>query len=157
MSQYVTRLPAGFDYTFRPASYFQDVDPRALILSSILGEERRKDVQQRLESGDFDPAVWGEWLTESKLDDATRKLIGSIHSAFMGSEYLPQLEQNEIEIVRIVLASVTQDVISIRARRAGKRIAYSGGMSGGSPDFGGKCSLSPGNQRLSKGRGERCP
>jgi len=124
MSNHVTRFPTGFDYAYRPQSYFQDVDPKALILSSILGEERRKDVQQRLESEDFDPAVWGEWLTDSKLDDHTRQTIGSIHPAFMGGEYLPQFGQNEIEIVRIVLASVTQDVISIRARRSGKRIAY---------------------------------
>lgn len=124
MSNHVTRFPTGFDYAYRPQSYFQDIDPKALILSSILGEERRKDVQRRLESEDFDPAVWGEWLTESKLDDQTRKLTGSVHPALMGGEYLPQLGQNEIEIVRIVLASVTQDVISIRARRAGKRIAY---------------------------------
>jgi len=124
MNIHVTRFPTGFDYAYRPQSYFQDVDPKALILSSILGEERRKDVQQRLESEDFDPAVWGEWLTDSKLDDQTRRMIGGIHPAFMGGEYLPQFGQNEIEIVRIVLASVTQDVISIRARRLGKRIAY---------------------------------
>lgn len=124
MSIHVTRFPTGFDYAYRPQSYFQGIDPKALILSSILGEERRKDVQLRLESEDFDPAVWGEWLTDSKLDDHTRQLIGSIHPAFMGGEYLPQFGQNEIEIVRIVLASVTQDVISIRARRSCKRIAY---------------------------------
>lgn len=124
MSNHVTRFPTGFDYAYRPLSYFQDIDPKALILSSILGEERRKDVQQRLESEDFDPAVWGEWLTDSKLDDHTRQVIGSIHPALMGGEYLPQLGQNEIEVVRIVLASTMQDVISIRARRSGKRIAY---------------------------------
>ena len=43
MSNHVTRFPTGFDYAYRPQSYFQDVDPKALILSSILGEERRKD------------------------------------------------------------------------------------------------------------------
>jgi hypothetical protein len=124
MSNHVTRFPAGIDYNFRPASYFDDLDPETLVVSSILGEERRKDVQARLASGNFDPVVWGEWLTESKLDDSTRQLIGSFHPGFMGGEYLPQFGQNEIEIVRIVLASVTQDVISIRARRVGKRIAY---------------------------------
>jgi hypothetical protein len=124
MSQHVTRFPAGLDYNFRPLSYFHDLDPEVLVVSSILGEERRKDVQARLASGNVDPAVWGEWLTESKLDDSTRQLIGSFHPRFMGGEYLPQFGQNEIEIVRIVLASVTQDVISIRARRVGKRIAY---------------------------------
>ena len=124
MSKHVTRFPPGFDYNFRPVSYFHNLDPGALIVGSILGEERRNDVEQRLATGDFDPAVWGEWLTESKLDDSTRKLIGSVHPAFMGGEYLPSLAQNEIEIVRIVLASVTQDIMSIRARRLGKRIGY---------------------------------
>jgi hypothetical protein len=124
MSNHVTRFPTGFDYAYRPQSYFQGIDPKALIVSSILGEERRKDVQRRLESEDFDPAVWGEWLTDSKLDDHTRKMIGSVHPALMGGEYLPQLGHNEIEIVRIVLASTMQDVISIRARRSGERIAY---------------------------------
>lgn len=81
-------------------------------------------MQERLESEDFDPAVWGEWLTNSKLDDHTRKLTGGVHPALMGGEYLPQLDQNEIEIVRIVLASTMQDVISVRARRSGQRIAY---------------------------------
>ena len=90
-----------------------------------LGEERRRDVAERLKSGNFDPKVWGEWLTDSKLDDNVRKLIGSRHPRFMGGEYLPVLSDNEIEIARIVLASVTQDVISVRARKDGARIHYS--------------------------------
>jgi hypothetical protein len=120
MSNHVTR--SGFD--FRPASYFSDLDPATLVVASILGEERRKDVQGRLASGDFDPLVWGEWLTDSKLDESTRSLLGQRHPRFMGGEYLPKFGEEEIEIARIVLASVTQDVISVRARRAGKRIAY---------------------------------
>ena len=101
--------------------------PRAgtVVVASILGEERRKDVQARLASGDYDPLVWGDWLTEGKLDDSTRSLIGRSHPSFMGGEYLPALGEDEIEISRIVLASVTQDVISVRARRAGRRIRYS--------------------------------
>ena len=42
----------------------------------------------------------------------------------MGGEYLPSFSGEEIEIARIVLASVTQDVYSIRAKRLGKLIAY---------------------------------
>lgn len=116
--------PSGFDYGYRPASYFHHLDPSTLVVASILGEERRKDVQERLASGNFDPLVWGDWLTESKLDDSIRQLIGQAHPRFMGGEYLPQLGSDEIEIARIVLASVTQDVKSIRARRVGKRINY---------------------------------
>ena len=66
------RRPAGFDYGFRPTSYFEDLDPTTIVVASILGEERRKDVQARIASSDFDPFVWGEWLTESKLEDDIR-------------------------------------------------------------------------------------
>lgn len=124
MTNQVVRRPSGFDYGFRPNSYFEDLDPSTLVVASILGEERRKDVQDRLASEDFDPLVWGEWLTESTLDDSTRRLIGRVHPRFMGGEYLPSFGGDEIEIARIVMASVTQDVISIRARRQGKRIFY---------------------------------
>jgi hypothetical protein len=125
MNTLIGRRPAGFDYNFRPRSYFDDLDPSTLIVASILGEERRRDVEQRLRNGDFDPTVWGEWLTDSQLDDGLRRFTGSVHPAFMGGEYLPPLRQNEIEIARIVLASVMQDVISVRARRIGSRIYYS--------------------------------
>lgn len=124
MTKYVTRNPSGFDYGFRPTSYFDNLDYKTVIVSSILGEERRKDVLDRLNSGDFDPVIWGDWITESKLDNSTRTLIGSAHPAFMGGEYLPSLDGEEIEIARVVLASVTQDVISVRARRQGKQISY---------------------------------
>jgi hypothetical protein len=42
----------------------------------------------------------------------------------MGGEYLPDYRPGEVEIVRIQLKSTTYDVISVRARRTPKRIAY---------------------------------
>jgi len=42
----------------------------------------------------------------------------------MGGEYLPSLGQDSVEIVRIVFASIAQDVISIRATRTRTRILY---------------------------------
>jgi len=39
-------------------------------------------------------------------------------------DFLPEREGGEVEIALISLASVTGDVISIRARRWGRRIAY---------------------------------
>jgi hypothetical protein len=122
MTERTTPFPPGFDYSYRPISYFHELDPQALIVASILGEERRKDVQQRLAAGGT--LEGDDWLTESKLDASTRQVIGSLHPAFMGGEYLPAFGEEEIEIARIVLASVTQDVISIRARRAKRSIIY---------------------------------
>src|SRR4029453_4622764 len=42
----------------------------------------------------------------------------------MGGEYLPDLRSEEVEIARITIASVTQDVTSVYARRGRKRIYY---------------------------------
>ena len=46
--------------------------------------------------------------------------------SWMGGEYLPDLLPGEVEIARIVIESLTQDVVSIRARRRGseRRIVY---------------------------------
>ena len=124
MTDLINRRPAGFIYDFRPRSYFERVDLRTLLLSSINGEHRRKDVEQRLDAGDFDPVVWGEWLTEGSLDPETRSMFSSVHPGMMSGEYLPPMGQEDIEIARVVLASVTGDVISIRARRNGEGISY---------------------------------
>jgi hypothetical protein len=117
MTDLINRRPAGFDYDFRPASYFEDIDLKTTLLSSISGEQRRRDVEERLASGDFDPQVWGEWLTDSTLDPDTRSLLSSAHPGLMSGEYLPPMGAQDIEIARVVLASVTGDVISVRARR----------------------------------------
>ena len=42
----------------------------------------------------------------------------------MGGEYLPDLSQNEVMIASITIASTTQDVTSVYARRGKKRIYY---------------------------------
>lgn len=43
----------------------------------------------------------------------------------MGGEYLPPYQPGKVEIVRIELKSTTADVISVRARPEGGKIAYS--------------------------------
>jgi hypothetical protein len=42
----------------------------------------------------------------------------------MSGEYLPDFQEDEVEIARVTLASVTGDVISIRARHDGTLIRY---------------------------------
>ena len=42
----------------------------------------------------------------------------------MGGEYLPDCESNEVEIARITIASTTQDVTCVYARRVPAGIAY---------------------------------
>jgi hypothetical protein len=112
-----------FHMDFRPETYFENLPSRTLLLSSVNGEERRAALERAIDEEGLDGAA--PFLGEPLLDDEERKVWGSGHPAFMGGEYLPAMGQEEVEIARIVLASVTQDVITIRARRQGRFITYS--------------------------------
>lgn len=106
------------DLQFRPASYWDHAGPLAAILNGIKGQNRRRMVAgfvtgQAPES--LGPLHHG--LVADRLDERTRKELGALHPSWMGGEYLPDYLPGEVEIARIVLASVTQDVISVRARR----------------------------------------
>jgi hypothetical protein len=97
------------------------------ILSDIKGQNRRAMVRDFVAGAAAD--LLGEIdaeLVADKLDEPTRESLGRIHPSWMGGEYLPDYLPGEVEIARIVLASVTQDVISVRTRRrpGGRRILY---------------------------------
>jgi hypothetical protein len=117
----------SIDLQFRPASYWDHTDPVTAILSGIKGQNRR-DMVRDFVTGQM-PEELGEIhpdLVANTLDEATRNDLGAAHPSWMGGEYLPDYLPGEVEIARIVLASATRDVISIRARRrrAGRRILY---------------------------------
>ena len=105
------------DLQFRPASYWDHSDPLSAILSGIKGQNRR-DMVRDFVAGEM-AGLLGEVdsdLVADELDERTRMALGMLHPHWMGGEYLPGYLPGEVEIARIVLASVTQDVISVRAR-----------------------------------------
>ncbi len=63
-------------------------------------------------------------IARESLPEPLRRLFGSIHPLMMSGEYLPALDEDEVEIARITLASVMGDVIELRARRTAKGIRY---------------------------------
>ena len=82
-------LRHGFDWDFRPKSYFD------------LSAARTR-----------------------KLPEPIGSVLGRIHPAFMGGQFLPELDSGEVEIARVQLESVTADEISVRARPVPSGIAY---------------------------------
>ena len=108
---------ADYDGQYRPRTYFI-TDANTAILSKIKGSLRRTTVR-----------VIGVTSAESRtkaesLSEDERRGVSRIHPAFMGGEYLPDLESGEVEIARLELKSVTADVISLRAGREGTLIRY---------------------------------
>ena len=98
------------------------MDLKAHVLSSIKGAHRRALVAQLFEDGRETEIPLG--LLQSALSDDDRRFAGAFHPSFMGGEYLPDREEGEVEIARITLASVTQDVTSVYAARTGDGVRF---------------------------------
>jgi hypothetical protein len=112
-----------FDLSFRPDSYWSESSLGQALLGNIQGEARRELLLETL--GSDNPEALPEGLLEPVLTTGMREALGLVHPMFMGGEYLPSYLPGEVEIARICLASVTADVISIRARPEGDhRIRY---------------------------------
>jgi hypothetical protein len=110
---------AKFDMNYRPQSYWDD---EKAVLANIKGQERRKIVQAAVEQKCVE-ALPNSVFADG-LDDLERDMVSRIHPALMGGEYLPDYLPGEVEIARICFASVTGDVISVRARLVPDGIAY---------------------------------
>jgi len=111
------------DLGYRPAGYFWPLDLATHLLATVKGAERRKYVQSLIDAGRLDELE--DFIARSGLSAEMRDYTGRIHPRFMGGEYLPDLAAVEVEIARITLASVLQDVVSVRARKGRGRIRYS--------------------------------
>jgi hypothetical protein len=113
-----TTLP--IDLRFRPESYWTVPET---VLANINGEARRRAVRDAIERGTVDslPAP----LLADDLPAPLLRLVLSMHPRHWGGETLPDYLPGEVEIARAVLPNtVLGDVISFRARRAGRGIAF---------------------------------
>jgi len=111
------------DYSFAPASYWEEDDLLQTVLRNVKGENRRQMIIDYLKAGQLDEL--DEVLLADELGKDDRDRLARIHPSFMGGEYLPGYLPGEVEIARICLQSTTSDVISVRARPSARStIAY---------------------------------
>ena len=120
-SPVVPEVP-GIDLAFRPRSYFWPLGLETHLLTRIKGAERKAALKRLIDAGRHDEI--SDLLAQSALSDVERQALGRMHPAFMGGEYLPDMLEAEVEIARITIASTTQDVTSVYARRGKNRIGY---------------------------------
>ena len=108
--------------SYRPRNYFGDFDIEASLMTKVKGTVRRKAIRTALARGEIN-SVPNE-VKEDSLDEENRRMLGSIHPAFMGGEYLPTPKDDEVEIARISISSTTGDVTCVYARPQSGRIRY---------------------------------
>lgn len=113
------------DFTFRPATYWPNQESLEVLVSRIKGEQRRLRGEVLLHEGRIEElwALIDEGALSGDLTDEDREAWGRLHPSNLGGEYLPGLEDEEVEIARVAIASTTGDVQSIRAHRVSGEIA----------------------------------
>jgi Phage integrase family len=80
----------GIDLSFRPRSYFWPLGLETHLLARVKGAERKAALTRLIDARRLDEIP--DFLAQSALSEAERKAIGRIHPAFMGGEYLPDLD-----------------------------------------------------------------
>ena len=114
--------PLAIDLAYRPESYFWAYDNNIKLASDIKGAERKAMYERALKSGHIELA--NSIISVPELTNEERKAQSGIHPAWMGGEYLPNREAQEVEIARITIASTMQDVTCVYAKRSASRIHY---------------------------------
>jgi hypothetical protein len=109
------------DESYQPTNYFWAYDRGIRLASNIKGAERKALYERLLKEGDS--GACDVLLTQSSLTVEQRRMANT-HPAFMGGEYLPDCDANEVEIARITIASTTQDVTCVYAKRVTGGIDY---------------------------------
>ena len=109
------------DESYRPANYFWAYDRGIRLASNIKGAERKALYERLLKEGDS--GACDEIFMQPSLTVEQRRMANT-HPAFMGGEYLPDCDPNEVEIARITIASTTQDVTCVYAKRVSGGIDY---------------------------------
>ena len=110
------------DLSFRPDTYWPESLTPEQLLSRIRGK-RRQDIARQFYK-EFGFTALNEFLVREGLSEEDRIAWGAAGPWCMGGEYLPELDDDEVEIARISLASTTSDQISVRARQSNGAIHY---------------------------------
>jgi len=107
------KTPKTIDLDFRPETYFWPLNLQTHLLSHIKGAKRREIVKAAIANNEIDSVLE---LINPDLPDDTMEALSRIHPSFLGGEFLPTREENEVEIARVTLDSTTSDVTSVYVR-----------------------------------------
>jgi hypothetical protein len=98
---------------FRPATYFRPQKLEAFLLTRVKGAVMRDRLKMLFEQGLHKEA--SRLVIETAGAQEELKTLEAIHPMFMGGNYLPNMDEGEVEIARISIQSTTYDVTCVYA------------------------------------------
>lgn len=112
----------SIDLDHKPKSYFGPRRLEEYLISQVKGAVVRERLETLFNEGRHDEVA--VLLGEHGVSKADLKALGAVHPMFMGGNYLPDMDEEEVEIARIEIASTTFDVTSLYAKSDSGVIRY---------------------------------
>lgn len=105
-----------YDFSYRPETYWPDLPAEETVLAKVKGTARREAARALMENPSELDEETVDFALKPTLDEDERSRWGSLDPANLGGEYLPDPEDDEVEVARIELDSSTGDVYQVLAR-----------------------------------------
>lgn len=115
-------MSKSIDLGFRPATYFGPQPQGRFLLGKVRTEMLRRTLASMLGQGRRDEVR--RLLGDGGLSATEQAALERVHPMFMGGNYLPAMEDDEVEIARIAIDSTTNDVTCVYASRSEAFIRY---------------------------------
>jgi hypothetical protein len=110
------------DLEYKPKTYFGPQPLVRYLIDQVKGAVVRERLELLLSEGkmqEIHALLDGEGVTTNSI-----RYLESVHPMFMGGNYLPDMEDGEIEIARIEISSTTHDVTCLFAKMENGEIQY---------------------------------
>ena len=114
-------MKESIDLEMRPDTYFSPPEFELELLRKVKNEVLREKIRALFAEGRHGEVIELVELANSARD---RKALERFHPMYMAGNYLPELEDDEVEIARVILQSVLLDVASVYAKPSSARIDY---------------------------------
>lgn len=108
------------DLRYRPPRYFAPRRLEAHLLAQIQNARVKAQIQAAYDAGKSEEAT--DLLQTAVRSPEIMHVLESVDPSFLGGNYLPPLEEGEVEIARLTLDSVTRDVKVAYAKPVHRRI-----------------------------------
>jgi hypothetical protein len=115
-------MTSTIDINYRPKSYFGPQRLEAYLIAQVKSAVVREKLERLFSEGLHDELQ--NLLAKEGVPKSALKALEAIHPMYMGGNYLPDMEEGEVEIARIEIASTTFDVTSLFAKRENGQIHY---------------------------------
>ena len=108
------------DLEYKPKTYFSPQPFVTYLVDQVKNAAIRERLDVLLSEGRIEEIK--QLLDDGEITSKSIRYLETVHPMFMGGNYLPDMDEGEVEIARIEIASTTNDVTCLFAKMENGKI-----------------------------------